>query len=188
MRILVSLGAEGGANDAVLASLAREHELIVSHGPDRFEALGLSLRNALPERDVVDVLAHVVLGAEDGAVADGDAAEPRAIVELRSLRALIEAGSLVICEIAPRPLAVDGIGEMRPVEADVDADLAAALLARRLDADLFLLLGDGAEGRSRAAERFAAATGRRAAVGAPALAAGLAAVDGSAVPGRYAPA
>lgn len=170
MRILASLDAEDGLSGEVLAAIAREHELIVSHSSGSFDRLRLSLRNLLPERDVVSVLTHVVLGAEDGAVADGGAAEPRAIAELRSLRALVDAGSVVLCEIAGQPLTVDSGGEMRAVEAAVDGDLAAALLARRLDVDLFLLLGGTADGNSRelAAERFAAATGRRAAIGSPA--------------------
>ncbi|MEZ5077723.1 MAG: hypothetical protein R2725_09790 [Solirubrobacterales bacterium] len=182
MRILVSLGSEeSSSGDGMLASLARDHELVVSHLSGRFDALRLALRNLLPERDVVSVLTHVVLGAEESGVSAREVAEPRAIAELRSLRALIEAGSLVLCGIASRPLAVDGIGEMHPVEATVDADLAASLLARRLDADLFLLLGRGPEaGRAVAAERFVAATGRRAEVGSPAEAARLALGDAAA--------
>lgn len=69
--------------------------------------------------------------------------EPRAIVELRSLRTLIDAGSLVICAGGGGiPVALDGDGSMRGVEAVVDKDLTAALLARRLDADLLVMLTD----------------------------------------------
>ncbi len=69
--------------------------------------------------------------------------EPHAIVELRSLRTLIDAGVVVICAGAGGiPITVDPRGTMRGVEAVIDEDLTAALLARRLDADLFLMLTD----------------------------------------------
>lgn len=166
MRILAFLGPDAPPGAEELATLAAEHQLIVSHGAvaDPGGSLRLALRNLLPERDVVTVLTHVVLAAGPD---DGGRAEPRAIAELRSLRALVEAGSLVLCSLAAGSVAVDGVGEMRPIEARVDEGLASALLARRLDADLFLLLGVGCgpAGPPEAASRFAAATGRRAAVG-----------------------
>lgn len=69
--------------------------------------------------------------------------EPQAIVELRSLRTLIEAGALVICAGGGGiPVALNGDGTMHGVEAVVDKDLTAALLARRLDADLLVMLTD----------------------------------------------
>lgn len=81
---------------------------------------------------------------------DGDAyrrlvpsPEPRAVAELRSVRALIESGALVVCAGGGGiPVAVDGTGRMCDIEAVVDRDLTAALLARRLDADLLLMLTD----------------------------------------------
>lgn len=69
--------------------------------------------------------------------------EPRAIVELRSLRTLIDAGALVICAGGGGiPVTLNGDGTMHGVEAVVDKDLTAALLARRLDADLLVMLTD----------------------------------------------
>jgi len=69
--------------------------------------------------------------------------EPRAISELRPLRLLIEAGVLVICAGGGGiPVTVDADGLLRGVEGVVDKDLTAALLARRLDADLLLMLTD----------------------------------------------
>ncbi|HEY7255736.1 MAG TPA: carbamate kinase [Solirubrobacterales bacterium] len=69
--------------------------------------------------------------------------EPQAIVELRSLRTLIDAGDLVICAGGDGiPVALNGDGTMHGVEAVVDKDLTAALLARRLDADLLVMLTD----------------------------------------------
>ncbi|HEU5105591.1 MAG TPA: carbamate kinase [Solirubrobacterales bacterium] len=69
--------------------------------------------------------------------------EPHAIVELHSLRLLIEAGVLVICAGGGGiPVTVDGAGMMKGVEAVVDKDLTASLLARRIDADLLMMLTD----------------------------------------------
>jgi len=69
--------------------------------------------------------------------------EPRAISELRPLRLLVEAGVLVICAGGGGiPVAVGADGRMRGVEGVVDKDLTAALLARRLEADLLLMLTD----------------------------------------------
>jgi carbamate kinase len=69
--------------------------------------------------------------------------EPHAIAEIRSLRALLDSGALVICAGGSGiPVALDGLGTMRGIEAVIDKDLTAALLARRLDADLLVMLTD----------------------------------------------
>lgn len=69
--------------------------------------------------------------------------EPTAVAQLRSLRVLIESGALLICAGGGGiPVTLDGAGKMRGVEAVIDKDLTAALLARRLDADLLLMLTD----------------------------------------------
>lgn len=69
--------------------------------------------------------------------------EPNAIAEIRSLRILVDSGALVICGGGGGiPIALDGDGTMHGVEAVIDKDLTAALLARRLDADLLLMLTD----------------------------------------------
>ncbi len=87
-----------------------------------------------------------MVGGEDavcGARSEPPLARPRAIVGLRSLRTLIDAGALVICATGEgMPVAIDGDGTMRGVEAEIDNDLIAGLLARRLDADLLLMLTD----------------------------------------------
>ena len=69
--------------------------------------------------------------------------EPRRIVELDAIRLLVEAGSLVICAggggipVAERPdKTFEGI------EAVIDKDLAASLLACNLDADRLVILTD----------------------------------------------
>ncbi|HVW47563.1 MAG TPA: carbamate kinase [Solirubrobacterales bacterium] len=69
--------------------------------------------------------------------------EPRAICELRPLRLLVDAGVLVICAGGGGiPVTMDADGRLQGVEGVVDKDLTAALLARRLDADLLLMLTD----------------------------------------------
>jgi carbamate kinase len=69
--------------------------------------------------------------------------EPRSIVELETLKLLVGARVLVVCVGGGGiPVAVDRDGRLRGVEAVIDKDLAAALLARGLGADALLLLTD----------------------------------------------
>ena len=68
---------------------------------------------------------------------------PRSIVELPTIRLLVEHGIIVVCAGGGGvPVVVDSTGARHGVEAVVDKDLASALLARHLDADLLLLLSD----------------------------------------------
>lgn len=152
---------EGAAGD--LATIAAEHDLVITHGNSPPDVLGvesegmvgcmleLALRNALPGRDLVTLLTEVVVDEGDPAFATPSKPigptvpfpEPQAIVELRSMRLLVDAGVLVICAGGGGiPVALDGGGALKAVEAVVDEDLTASLLARRLDADLLLLLTD----------------------------------------------
>lgn len=99
------------------------------------------------ERDVAERLAR-----ERGwtVAADGDgwrrvvpSPEPRDIVELQTIRALLDAGVLVICAGGGGiPVLADDHGALHGVEAVIDKDLSAALLARELGADALLLLTD----------------------------------------------
>jgi carbamate kinase len=153
-----------------LAPVAADHEVILTHSCEQAEAhkLELALRNALPDRDIASVLTQVVIAADDPAVGTPAKAMPHAIAGIRSLRVLLDAGALVISAAHHRmPVALDRTGTMHDVEARVDEDLTAALLARRLDADLLVLLSEGEPLASTlmAARRFAEATGRRAAIG-----------------------
>lgn len=69
--------------------------------------------------------------------------EPRRIVELETIRLLVELGVLVICAGGGGiPVVAGPAGELRGVEAVIDKDLAAALLATSIAADLLLLLTD----------------------------------------------
>jgi carbamate kinase len=92
------------------------------------------------------------LAAERGwAIApDGDAyrrvvpsPEPCRIIELPTIRLLVEAGAVVICAGGGGiPIVISPNEAIHGVEAVIDKDLAAALLATELNADGLLLLTD----------------------------------------------
>lgn len=175
MRILLALGADAPSAETeavahAVAAVAREHEVALTHcyGSVQAHTLELALRNALPERDVVSLLTQVVVAADDPALGTPAKATPHAIAEIRSLRTLLASGALVICAgERRRSIALDRVGRMHGVEMAVDEDLTAALLARRLDADVLAILTEVKPPTSttKAARRFAEATGRRAAIG-----------------------
>jgi carbamate kinase len=80
---------------------------------------------------------------------DGDAfrrvvasPEPRRIVELRAIRLLVDAGVTVICTGGGGIPVAETPRGLRGVEAVIDKDLSAALLATELEADALLLLTD----------------------------------------------
>jgi carbamate kinase len=74
--------------------------------------------------------------------------EPKRIFEIRPIRWLLEHGSVVICAGGggiPTVYTPDGTRTLVGIEAVIDKDLAAELLARDIDADLFVMATD-AEG------------------------------------------
>jgi carbamate kinase len=192
-----------------LASIAREHELVVTHGngpqvgllalqaetysdvrPYPLDVLGAEsegmigylldqgLINELPDRRVATLLTQVVVDPGDPAfqhpskpigpvypreeaerlatergfaiAPDGKdwrrvvpSPEPLRIIEIESIRILLDAGVIVICVGGGGVPVVEAPGgALVGVEAVIDKDLAAALLARRLGADVLLLLTD----------------------------------------------
>lgn len=214
-----------------LAAVARDHELVVTHGngpqvgllalqaaadpsapATPLDVLGAEsdgmigyvlaqeLRNAMPDREVAMVLTQVVVDqtdpafsrptkpigpvyadraeAEARAEASGwtiapDGAswrrvvaspEPQEIVELPAIEALLQHGIVPICTGGGGVPVVRDADGLRGVEAVVDKDLSAALLAQALDADALLLLTDvdgvyrdwGAPGARRLSEIDAA--------------------------------
>jgi carbamate kinase len=69
--------------------------------------------------------------------------EPRAFLEITTIRLLVSAGVVVVCSGGGGiPVAVTPAGGLVGVEAVIDKDLAAALLASCIDADALLLLTD----------------------------------------------
>jgi len=70
-------------------------------------------------------------------------AEPRRILELNAIRGLVTAGAVVVCAGGGGvPVIVNSRGVVRGVEAVIEKDLAAALLAREIGAAALLLLTD----------------------------------------------
>ena len=68
--------------------------------------------------------------------------EPREIVELEAVRDLSAAGALVVCSGGGGVPVVRSRGALTGIDAVIDKDLAAALLARELGADALLILTD----------------------------------------------
>ncbi|MGK7897027.1 MAG: carbamate kinase [Xenococcus sp. (in: cyanobacteria)] len=69
--------------------------------------------------------------------------EPKQILELPTIRLLVKVEALVICVGGGGiPVVVTPAGTIRGVEAVIDKDLATALLAIELQADMLLLLTD----------------------------------------------
>jgi carbamate kinase len=69
--------------------------------------------------------------------------EPQGILEIGPIRTLLAAGVIVVCVGGGGvPVARDGGGALHGVEAVIDKDLAAALLAQDVGADMLLLLTD----------------------------------------------
>jgi carbamate kinase len=69
--------------------------------------------------------------------------KPKRVIELSTIRLLVRAGVLVICAGGGGiPVVVDAGGAVHGVEAVVDKDHAAALLAGSLGAEALLLLSD----------------------------------------------
>ena len=82
--------------------------------------------------------------------ADGDkfrrvvaSPKPKRIFEIRPIRILVEQGTIVICAGGGGiPTMYDENGQLHGVEAVIDKDLASALLAEQLDADLLVIATD----------------------------------------------
>jgi carbamate kinase len=69
--------------------------------------------------------------------------EPQAIIELDTITTLVDLGVIVICAGGGGiPVVKNGAGRLHGVEAVIDKDLSAALLALELQADALLLLTD----------------------------------------------
>ncbi len=195
---------------AALAPLARDHDLVITHGngpqvgllanesaldpdlpsPYPFDVLGAqtqgmigyyfiqAFENSLPGRRVVSLVCQTEVERDDPAFHDPtkfvgpvyterdalhlaarrgwqvrrDGAswrrvvaspEPLAMLELDTIRALVDTGAVVICAGGGGiPVVRAAGGGHEGVEAVIDKDLGASLLARDLDADALLILTD----------------------------------------------
>lgn len=145
-----------------VGTVAREHTVVVTHGNDLHgrlleQALGGELPGRRVASLVIEVMARMVpVGPRYADTIDGRrfAAEfgwvvaqegtafrqcvpspgPQRIAQLEAIDALIDAGVIAIC--------VCGKIALEAAEPIVDADLAAALLAERVRADLLMFLTD----------------------------------------------
>ncbi len=124
------------------------------------QSLENALRKAGNTRDVVTVLTQVEVAADDPALQDPKkfighedakgrfrrvvgSPKPLAIHELGTIRSLVERDTVVIaCGGGGIPVYRDPLLGLEGVDAVVDKDLAAAVLARELGAELFLILTD----------------------------------------------
>ncbi len=69
--------------------------------------------------------------------------QPLDVVELRTIRLLLDAGVTVVCAGGGGvPVVADAAGHLHGVEAVIDKDLSAALLAERLGASQLVMLTD----------------------------------------------
>ena len=128
------------------------------------------LRRARPKQEIAALLTQTVVRADDPAFhdptkfvgrvypapvkdwsmrRDGDgwrrvvpSPEPQDVVELPTIRRLLDSGCLVVAAGGGGIPIVDGPEGPEGVEGVVDKDLTASLLAERLDADALLLLTD----------------------------------------------
>ncbi len=72
--------------------------------------------------------------------------QPQRVVETRLIRLLLESGAVVVCAGGGGvPVIRDERGKLRGVEAVVDKDRTAAVLAEALEADVLLILTDVAQ-------------------------------------------
>jgi carbamate kinase len=69
--------------------------------------------------------------------------QPAAVAEIYAIRTLVNSGALVICAGGGGiPVVRDSEGLLHGVEAVIDKDMGASLIAQRLDADRLLILTD----------------------------------------------
>jgi carbamate kinase len=118
--------------------------------------------------------------------------EPRQILEIKPITWLLDHGAVVICACgggipAVHPTSAPGVPAA--AEAVIDQDRASEMLAEDVGADLFLMATDVDGGpKMEAAVRFAAKTGKRAAIGSLAdiggIVAGIAGTNVITRPGR----
>jgi carbamate kinase len=122
------------------------NQTLVEGSDPAFGAPTKFVGQVLSEREAADAVAR--LGWE--VRQDGDSRrrvvpspEPVEVLELATIRALLESGAVVVCAGGGGiPVLRDSTGRLRGAEAVIDKDLSAALIATKLGADALMLLTD----------------------------------------------
>src|SRR4029077_18267574 len=68
--------------------------------------------------------------------------EPQRIIQLETIKAHIEAGVLLLCTFGAGIATMESGSGLRAGDLQIDEDMAAALLAQQVGADLLMLLGN----------------------------------------------
>ena len=119
--------------------------LVLAHDP-AFENPSKFVGEVYPEdeaRRLADARGWSVRQDGDGWRRVVGSPQPQRVVETRMIRLLMHSGALVVCAGGGGvPVVRDERGKLRGVEAVVDKDLTAAVLAESLEADVLLVLTD----------------------------------------------
>ena len=139
---------------AALAPLAEEHEIVITHGNGPQVGV-LALQSANPTKfvgEVYDKETADKMAAERGWVVKADgphfrrvvgSPKPQRVIETRLVRSLINAGAVVVCSGGGGvPVIRNEKGKLQGVEAVIDKDLTAAVLAEHLEAAFLMILTD----------------------------------------------
>jgi carbamate kinase len=149
----LTLEANVAAAAGSLAELSRTHRLVVVHGNGPWAGnesmtgflLDQKLAALVRGSRVVTLLSQVIVDGADPAFAAPTSPPtpvPQEVVELDTISLLVEAGLLVVCAGGGGLPVVRVAAGVHGVEAVVDMDATAALLATLLGADLLVLLTD----------------------------------------------
>lgn len=114
-----------------------------------------AIQNELGAETTASIATHVLVDAQDAAFVSpttpvGERSgrlvacpTPLRVLQAQAIEALLAAGITVVTSAAGGiPVALDEEGRLAGLDAIVDRDLAAALLAQALDAELFLVLAN----------------------------------------------
>jgi carbamate kinase len=123
-----------------LAPLARQHELVICHGNGPQSGIESLIQQELGSELPVDARIAGVLTLVE--VDPNDPAVPRRTIGLEVIETLLEGNCVVVCAGAGIPVAYADDGRLSGIDAAVDRDLAAALLAVDLRADVLLCITD----------------------------------------------
>jgi len=108
----------------------------------RLLPVGPRYADTLDGRRFAAALGWMVVQDEEGFRRCVPSPEPARVVGLSSIKSLIEAGVMVICACGQGTAAMEAEFDLRKSEVSIETDLAAAMLAEQVGADLLMLLTD----------------------------------------------